>query len=191
METRNIQKLIKQLADAQPATDNVFWGVVKKVSEQRLVCEVEPFEGATVLDVRLVADIQNPGMICIPKIDSVVGVVMENENAGFIALHSQIAQIKVNLLKGFEGSLKKDLKLDVEGEIKLNDGSNGGLVKITELKNELAKVNQAIQKILNLFSNWTPSSNDGGAALKTLATSTLTGVQFPDYKNIENPKIKH
>lgn len=81
---------------------------------------------------------------------------------------------------------------DDDDEIKLNDGSLGGLVVISDLVNKLNTLENDLNTLKNVFSGWTPVSQDGGAALKT-AASTWAGSSLTETSeaDIENERVKH
>ena len=63
-------------------------------------------------------------------------------------------------------------------------------IDAVELRTQLDKNTQAIQAILDVFSNWTPAPQDGGAALKAQSAS-LAATQLGDFSNIENENVTH
>jgi hypothetical protein len=76
-------------------------------------------------------------------------------------------------------------------EITLMDGSFGGLTKTQELKTQLDKTNAVVQAIVDTLQQWTPVSNDGGAALKAFFPTKLLTKTVGDFSDIENSKIIH
>ena len=81
---------------------------------------------------------------------------------------------------------------DDDDEIKLNDGSLGGLVVISDLVSKLNTLESDINTLKNVFSGWAPVSQDGGTALKT-AASTWAGSSITETTeaDIENERVKH
>lgn len=78
-------------------------------------------------------------------------------------------------------------------QITLNGGGNGGLVKIEKLTERLNKIEQDINNLKTVFSTtWTVSPQDGGAALRT-AASTWAGalLQETQVSDMEDTKVKH
>ena len=86
-----------------------------------------------------------------------------------------------------------DLKLQISGDSWVwNDGENKGLVILPAAVQRLNLIEQSINDLKGIIAGWTPVPNDGGAALKSAATSwaadPLVETQEGD---IENEKIKH
>jgi hypothetical protein len=133
--------------------------------------EAKPLDGsARYLSVKLQT---NPasGALYIPKVDSFVIVEQTSTSTAYVALWSELE------------------------EIVFFDGENKGMVKVSELVEKLNTVENDLNTLKNLFATWITVPNDGGAALKTLATitttwatDTLTPTQVND---LENDKIKH
>ncbi len=112
-----------------------------------------------------------------------IGVILGNEAHTFM--------ISVEEIEGFEIVDKTGFKCSLNnGLMTINGESYGGIVKAPELKNQVDKNTLILQKIQQVFSQWTPSPNDGGAALKGLV-SQFTTLQRADLSNIKKEKIKH
>lgn len=76
--------------------------------------------------------------------------------------------------------------------VELNGTDFGGLIKIQELKKELAKVTARIDGIINAIKTAAVSPQDGGATFKAnmiLALEML--VNKEDFSQIENKKVLH
>jgi hypothetical protein len=130
-------------------------------------CTVVTLDTDTELtDVRLQTEASN-GMLMKPTVDSFVIVAPYSDFEYAVVMFSAI------------------------DEIKLLDGSYGGLTKTMELKTQLDKTNEVLQAVVDSLKNWTPVPNDGGAALKTFFNTTLGASVVGDFSNIENEKITH
>lgn len=70
-------------------------------------------------------------------------------------------------------------------------GNKYSLVKGEELKKEIEKTNEVLDLIVSAFNSWTVVPNDGGAALKALISSVLTGKTTGQFNNILNDQVKH
>lgn len=81
--------------------------------------------------------------------------------------------------------------INANTEIVLNGGNNGGLVLRDGIKGQLNKIEQDLNNLKNIFATWVPVPNDGGSALKTIAT-TWAGSELTETGNtdIENTHIK-
>lgn len=120
-----------------------------------------------------------------PTIDSrcLIGIINNNANDTFLIECAECEEIEISDKTAFKWLLKN-------GELTMNGNQFGGLVKATELKTELDKVNLILQAMQTAFQSWVPVPNDGGAALKALLTPVFTMLR-PDYQTIQNNKIKH
>lgn len=89
----------------------------------------------------------------------------------------------------------KDITIDIDGssgKIVINEGGNGGLVIVGKTTQRLNKIEKDINDLKQVFKTWTPTPNDGGAALKS-ASATWFGANLVETKDedIENTDIKH
>ena len=76
--------------------------------------------------------------------------------------------------------------------MEIRGGDLGGLVKVEELKSELAKLTARVDGIISAINNGVPVPTDGGAALQTTIKAALaTIVNKEDFTNIENENVKH
>lgn len=76
--------------------------------------------------------------------------------------------------------------------IVINGGTLGGLVKINELKTQLAKVTSRIDGIISAINAGVVTTGDGGAALLTKIKAGLAQITNKEsFDNIEDDKIKH
>ena len=165
------QQIIDRLKELVKVPNIAFPATVNSVDRELLTCTVTPQDGVELAEVRLKAGIeqQSDGMVEIPAIDSsVLVVIMANEeDNAFVAKCSKVEEVL------FYG------------------GEHGGLIKVSELINELQKVNQFLDAIKTGLSTAVPVPNDGGLAIKEHLDLALEHVQLADYSNIENPKVKH
>lgn len=83
-----------------------------------------------------------------------------------------------------------EFMMDSNGII-LNGGSNDGMVTLSGCVTQLNKLENDVNNLKTVFSTWVPVPNDGGAALKTTATSWY-GSPLTDTINadLENPNVK-
>ena len=165
----NIRQAIKRMSANEDAE---FYGVpciVESIDENALICDCMPINGdAAFNDVRLQAG-AGTGIVIIPKVQSVVMVQPINEITGYISLFSDIESIQF-----------------------LN-GSFGGLIKIEELTTKLNNVEKDLNDLKEVFSTtWTPTPNDGGAALKVAAANWYAAtIAETERGDLENELIKH
>ena len=165
-------------------------GTVVSVDETAQTCDVDPANNdARILGAKLksLVDEKEVGILVFPKVGSTVLVAFSNgsDTDAFVVSYGAFEQVKIWGQNGFK------MVLDLDGNLTFNDGQNDGLVKLPALAAEIAKVSAFMTAVKNIFSNWTPISGDGGAALKVYANIALAGVQNPDLSQVGNDKIKH
>lgn len=184
MSSDNLRVLLRQMiADSMPSQMRL--GVVKAIDQDKLTCDVELDDDVLLYDVRL-APINTASCFCLPKIDSwvIVGALENCESLTFIAAMSEIDSVIMNL---------NGLKLEVkDGDVIINDGQLGGLVKVVELAGKINTIEKDLNALKNAFKTWVVTPYDGGAKLKA-ATATWSGASLTLTKqtDIENEKIKH
>ncbi len=170
-----LKEILERIMKVPNASDNVVLGIATEVDDTKFLCKVSPIDGdADLLDVRLCPDTEadQKGFVLIPKENSFVVVIMDNEVTGFVWMVAQIENVILNCDK-----------------IVFNNGTLGGMVKLNDL---VAKIN-AIENKLNAFmihykthihphpqgNTFTPSPD--------FAEQNLTITQKRD---LENEKIK-
>lgn len=174
----NIQTSIRKLAGVDLADSvQMFDAKVLLVNEAERTVNVQMIGGksSNELTVRLMATV-NDGCYIIPKGDSTVVVAMSTHVEPYVAMFSDVEKI-IWLGGYFDG---------VPIVTHPTDSNKGLLKKINELENE-------INDLKTIFSTtWTPVPNDGGAALKTAATSWSAAQITPTTQiDIEHPNITH
>ncbi len=163
----------------------VMSGVVTAVDSDGMTCTVQ-----------LTVDAEGT-----PTDGVLMNVVLENTN-GMYLLPAVNAHCVVAEVDG-PGQLKQMLwassytkvvvtvgssQLTVENDlIQLNDGSKNGIPVSGDLVTRLNKVEEDLNNLKEVFTGWTPVTNDGGAALKTAAATwyaaTLTETVIDDIQN--------
>jgi len=182
----------------------VVLATVTAVNEAERTCTVTTISGLgeiTFDNVQLMASVDD-GLLLVPTIDSTVIVSYNTFNQPYICLFSGID--KVLLVAGENNaSIQVDadgLLLEInetkvlisDGEIKLNDGAYGGLVKVIDLTTKLNNLENKVNAIIAAFNNHThilTLSTGTGTAAPTAApvSGTLTPTQRAD---IENTTVK-
>ena len=167
MNTQNIGDLIKQLAANSEEVYSLPCKVVSIDSDN--LAELEPLNGdPNLLGVRLTAGASETPFLINPVIGSAVIATFLSRNTAFISLYSEIESVEIR------------------------GGDLGGLVKVEELKSELAKLTARVDGIISAINNGVPVPTDGGTALQTTIKAALALiVNKEDFTNIENENVKH
>jgi hypothetical protein len=120
-----------------------------------------------------------------PKVDSLclIGIILNKEASVFLINAQEIETYELIDSTGFKLELN-------DGLMTINGTGFSGLVKAPELKTQIDKNTQLLEKIKQVFSQWVPIPGDGGSALKGLSSS-FTSLETADLNNIENTTVKH
>lgn len=110
-------------------------------------------------------------------------IVEGNDAAAFLLHADEIDELLISDKTGFKFDLN-------EGLLTINGDSFGGIVKAPELKAQVDKNTELLESIKSAFNSWTPSPQDGGAALKALSSSFVSK-PTADLSNIQNETVKH
>ncbi len=166
-------------------TMGLITGTVVSVDEDAGTCLVEAVTGkaTTQMDGVELQTVIADGLLFVPKVGSEVKVLYSTYTTPFIVQYGDLDKIVI----ASETSI--DIFCD---DIKFNDGTFKGLVKVVELTKKLNAIEKDINKLKQAFTSWTPVPQDGGAALKG-ATSSWSGQQITETQqgDIENLKIQH
>lgn len=178
---------------------NVIECVVVSVNESNQTCIVDSVtENSDIndLEVRynlLVSD----GEVSVPKVDSNVVVCFSDFLQPFVCSFTDLLKHII-----FIGNQSYSIEENFQ---KFNDGKYGGIPIVkseydgeTE-KGILSRINKIegyLKTLKNNFTSWTPAPNDGGAALKTVISTPLTGFSTLNItdtieSDISNPNITH
>lgn len=137
------------------------------------------------------------GETCCVEIDGLVvsGVqlraVVNGEESGILITPKTGSYVTVADLSGNLTRIVVVGFSEVE-EIKINGGQLGGLVKIEKLVDRLNYIENKIGDLMNVFNNWEPTSQDGGAALKAIVTPWFVGqMQLSQRSDLEDTKVIH
>ncbi|MDB9476796.1 MULTISPECIES: hypothetical protein [Nostocales] len=185
----NIRDQIRQLIRAEIVPE-LYSGTVKSVDTASLTCHVIPVDGSAEMpDVKIrgVNDGADLGVYIIPKIGAnvVVAKLLGDYNNTVLLMCDSFESAHIKQPNGIE------LKIDATGNLELNGGQFGGLVKINQLVARLNTIEQSINQLKNAFTTWVPAPGDGGAALKIAITPYLSPISQTTVNSLENAKIKH
>lgn len=169
-----IADYIKRLAESEEVGIEAFLGTVTSVDEDARTCNVQPLmDDAEFIDVWLQgSDESTEGVLIVPKVDSEVVCIAIDDFQAVVINTTSIEKVLI------ESPL-----------VQFNDGSNGGLINISDLQTEIEKLNSSLNSLKTIIDSMIPVPADGGAALKT-ALSTWV-VETADLSNITDDKITH
>ncbi|MBD5231938.1 MAG: hypothetical protein HDS66_07310 [Bacteroidales bacterium] len=196
---QNLRNIIRQLA--QPDGETVaLVCTVDAVDKSARTIDCSPInESAPLLGVNLQANQGADFGLCLfPEIGSfvVVGFIADG-SAGVVLLTEKIESAEIvitdtsavmdaNGVRIETGDISAQLD---KNAVTFNGGSLGGLVKVEDLTKRLNLIENDINNLKNVFTSWVVAPQDGGAALKTAATSwaglQLSTTQRNDYENIK------
>ncbi len=159
---------------------------VDAVDEKARTVDCSPIdESAPLLGVNLQANQESEdGVVMFPAKDSYVVVSFIAESVAVVTLAEKVDKIVLKI-----GETTTEL---VDGEIKINGGTLGGLVESQKTTDKLNALEDDINELKKIFTAWVTVPNDGGAALKT-AVSSWAGQQLTPTvaTDLENDKIAH
>lgn len=173
--------LINQKAKAQVDVQT-HWCTVKEVDwDKKTMTATGVVDDLDFFDVLLGLGSMNrkPSL----KSKCLIGIVNNNAAAAFLIECEEIEEIEISDKTGFKLVLNN-------GYLTINGTDFGGIVNAIELKEQVDKNTKLLEAIQNAFESWTPVPNDGGAALKGIASSFIS-LEVADLSNIQNEKIKH
>lgn len=153
-----------------PADSALILAKVKKVDGQTCVVTIGELE---LSDVRLraVVNDEESGILVTPTIGSFV------------------------MITDLSNGDKRDWAVVMYSEIdkvEFNRGKNGGLINIEDLVSHINTIEDDINNLKTAMSGWTPTPQDGGAALKTAVTTWATQqITKTKKSDIEDDKITH
>jgi hypothetical protein len=170
MSDRLISEAIRTLAGTTRAGGVfAFDAVVKSVDKAARTCVVYAITGKTqseIPDVRLMAAVDD-GVLIIPAVDSNVTIIVTAQADAYVTQYSEVEEI---IFRG---------------------GDLGGLVKLLDAVDRFNKIEDDLNSIKQAFTTWTPTPNDGGAALKAAAATWSAQQLIKTVRSdIENEKIK-
>lgn len=137
-----IKKAIREIARPNGEELYAIPGLVTAVDKDANTCNVEPLnDTADILAVKLKAA-DGDGIVYYPKVGSVVYVVMEDKNTGFVGMFSEIENLTVKA----GGESLKEILLAFVGEVenlilKTSSGPTAGLVNPLQFKTVKDSIN--------------------------------------------------
>lgn len=183
----NARKALKQFVQSMQRPPMLTGKVVAVDAD---TCGVDPGDGGpTIYMVRLKPAIgtQEVGTITWPKVGStcVIAELDGDANKYILVNCEQVDRVLVKLQGGATVEVKND------GTLELNGSQYGGLVKVQDLLQELAKVNTFLNELRQALTSSPTLAEDGGATYKAAITTAISGLQLPTYNTIESQTTKH
>lgn len=183
----NARKALKQFVQGMQRPPLLTGKVVAVDAD---TCDVDPSDGGpTIYMVRLKPAIgtSEVGTITWPKVGStcVIAELDGDANKYLLVNCEQVDRVLVKMTGGATVEVKNN------GTLELNGPQYGGLVKVQDLRQDLAKVNAILQAMQQVFTNWMPANGDSGVAALKAASNAFTGLQRPTYNTIESQKTQH
>jgi hypothetical protein len=179
MSNRSIRESLNKLCGTDKL-DTVFYvnATVESVNINARTCDCTVIDGKAEYDlpnVRLMAVVDD-GLLIEPVVGSTVKVIFSQNVEPYVCQFSEIQNITIISV----------------GQITLNDGSFGGLIKISDLVSKMNILEKDLNALKEAFTGWIVAPTDGGAALKAI-TATWSGSQITETQNddLENTKVTH
>lgn len=186
-KTAEIVKGIQQLAEFGKFSleGDVRLAVVKSISnDNELEVEADELLIYNVL-LRPIKNGTNQSVIIVPKVGSIVVIAPIDGGDGYYVIGVNEAEKVIADING------TTLEMSNAG-IKLNGDQFGALIKVQELKTELAKVNAILNAIKTICTTPIPEPGNGSpSAFQAVLNAALSSLQTPTYTTIENQKVKH
>lgn len=197
---RKIGDHIRRIAGTAQPQLPIMSGVVKEVNEEEGTCGVDlsvDDEDTTTSGIMINAVTHNNnGVLLIPAQNSNVWVAeIDGPGKWGIIKCSNVEKVIIKIAGTPEMEITSE-------HIKMNGGSNRGLVKVEPLVDKINEIVRDIQKLKDSVEGWTVSPNDGGAALRAIIAGPLTGPAIPgkwaadtieevSVDDLQNEKIVH
>lgn len=153
--------------------DEEFYALPAKVlsvNKDEKTCKVEFINGtsAPIENVSLLQNNTSNGFFVVPKINSIVKISFSSPTSGYVSLFSEVEEIV------FQG------------------GNNEGIMKVLVAVQKFNALEKSINDLKDVFKNWSPVPNDGGAALKAAVTSwSNQSLTQSNKEELQNDKFKH
>ena len=182
----NLRTLIRSLAKDTTGAAVMVCQVTAVDSDRRTV-DVQPLdEGAPMLGVGLQANQESTnGLVAIPREGSYVVVAkFSGYEAGVVVLMDDIESVEVTI---------GDYSMKMDKGIVLNGGDLGGLVKLTELNNNLNAIKTYVEALSNAVKIGLTSVGAGTAASGTNGAAAFEGAmngRTITFQDMENQDVK-
>lgn len=160
-------------------------GTVKEIDKVERELSLFTPEGAEIGQIMLQSmSNRESSFVLYPKIGSDCIILFDEESmSGCVIATEEVERMELVI-----GEARVEV---TEDGIVLNGGNLGGMVKVEALTSRINNIENDLNTLKEVFANWVPASQDGGAALKGVisswASETLVLTERGDY---ENEKVK-
>ncbi|WP_052594170.1 hypothetical protein [Aureispira sp. CCB-QB1] len=189
MVAAELRRMLEQFIDKRTVRAFLIEGKVIEIDKENKVCDVLPLDSqAPFQDVRLLplSGSGGFGFTLYPKKDTNVTILKKTDTEAFLISCQEIESMELFVGDQFKLEVKNN------GDCIFNDGSNGGLIIVDKLQQQVAKNSQLLQKIMTVFSTPVNEAGNGAPSVFQQALNAATqGSQTADLSNITNDKIKH
>ena len=176
-------KILSGLQRLYSPDTQVIDAEVTSVDDTAMTCEVKIANGQSIKDVHLKAlKEDSDAVVILPKVGT--DVQMIRLKAGWMVISCDVVDKVI---------VKAAVKVQVDcDDVVFNGGENEGLVIVAKCVEKLNAIEQDINALKQVFSGWSPVSNDGGGALKgVVMTWAGQQLQQTQQSDLENTKVKH
>jgi hypothetical protein len=176
-----IKQYIREIVGTQEPT--IQLGTIESVNG--MVAEVKILLSESTISARLIAaPVADVGVLSTPKVGSFVAVALLSDTDSVVVLCSELEMLDI---------IVGAIKLQLNGnELLINDGENGGLVKVEALTAKIsaleAKVNDLITRLQGVVIPLAPSGTYPFLQVFSAVTPIQPTTQRAD---LENELIKH
>ena len=150
---------------------------VTAVDVQTRTCTCTPVGGTNSSDITnvLLMAVLDDGLLLVPEVGSNVIIQYSPLNQPYVAMFGAISQAFLITTNG----------------IQFQGGEMGGLVMLLPLLQKINDLEEAVNDLKTIITDWTPVPDDGGLALKTAATAwAAEQMVITERSDLENTSIK-
>lgn len=189
-ESDKLKKCIQQLAGTfNKDIVDLIACTVNSVDEDNFICDCTAISGDSttkIPGVKLNAE-ANDGFLMVPSLDSTVMVVASERNGHYVLMYSDIEKVVCII------DSNNKFEFSPNGFV-WNGGSNGGLIKIQNLKIQydanIAAIKNAVASALTVIDTQLVALGQPGGTV-TVFNTAAASIANLNLTPLENTKIKH
>lgn len=170
---------------------------VFSVDKQDFTCDVTPLRGdADIYKVRLKASVgsEDLGVVLFPEVGSsiLVSFIDKQDTQAFVSAFDSVESCNISIGNKFVLKIDANGNVDLDAnKITMNGGSNGSLLILPKLIQEIQKLNLFLNTIRNAIGAAPVAPTDGGASFKASLIAALSTQQVANLTDLGNDKITH